>query len=126
MKRPVKQSDGLYHIKGKTYSSVRGSRAQVWNETSYKTPGGLLKSALTRSHGRIVSLKKSRTAKKEKRLEKAGYFTKKGEFGSFRKSAKSRRSSSKKGGQALGGELAPAAFPQADSANAASAATTTL
>ncbi len=128
MKRPVKQADGLYHIKGKTFKAVRGSRAQVWNETAYKTPGGLLKSALTKSHGRIVSLKKSRTAKKEKRLEKAGYFTKKGEFGSFRKSAKasSRRSSSKKGGQALGGDLAPAAFPQADSANAATAAASTL
>jgi hypothetical protein len=124
MKRPVKQSDGLYHIKGKTYKAVRGSRAQVWNQTAYKTPGGLLKSELTKSHGRIVSLKKSRTAKKEKRLEKAGYFTKKGEFGSFRKTEKkSRRSSSKKGGQALGGDLSPASFPQADSANAATVST---
>jgi hypothetical protein len=100
-KRPVKQSDGLYHIKGKTYKIVRGSRAQVWNQTAYKTPGGLLKNELTRSHGRIVSLKKSKTAKKEKRLEKAGYFTKKGQFGSFRKSSKSRRSS-KKGGNYKG------------------------
>ena len=100
-KRPVKQSDGFYHIKGKTYKMVRGSRAQVWNQTAFKTPGGLLKNELTKSHGRIVSLKKSKTAKKEKRLEKAGYFTKKGQFGSFRKSVKSRRSS-KKGGVGLG------------------------
>jgi hypothetical protein len=32
-------------------------------------------------HGRVVSLKKHKTAKKEKRLEKAGYGYKKGEFG---------------------------------------------
>ena len=43
MKRPVRSSDGLYHIKGKTYKAVRGSRAQVWNGTAYKTEGGLLK-----------------------------------------------------------------------------------
>jgi hypothetical protein len=123
MKRPVKQDDGLYHIKGRTYKMVRGSRAQVWNETAYKTPGGLLRSELTKSHGRIVSLKKSKTAKKEKRLEKAGYFTKKGQFGAFRKSARSSRKSSKRGGAALGGDLAPASFPQADSANAATVST---
>jgi hypothetical protein len=115
-KRPVKQSDGLYHIKGKTYKVVRGSRAQVWNQTAYKTPGGLLKSELTKSHGRIVSLKKSKTAKKEKRLEKAGYFTKKGQFGSFRKSS---RRSSKKGGAAIGGDLSPALVDGGNSSNAA-------
>jgi len=119
MKRPVKQEDGLYHIKGKTYKAVRGSRIQVWHENAYKTPGGLLKSALTLRHGRIVSLKKSKTAKKERRLEKAGYFTKKGVFGSFKKESKSRRSSSKKGGAALGGELSPATVSGSDSANAA-------
>ena len=48
-------------------------------------------------HGRIVSTKKSATAKKDKRLEKAGYFTKKGKFGfvkrdSSKKSKKSRKS----------------------------------
>lgn len=123
-KRPVKQSDGLYHIKGKTYKIVRGSRAQVWNQTAYKTPGGLVKSELTRSHGRIVSLKKSKTAKKEKRLEKAGYFTKKGQFGSFRKSSKSRRSS-KKGGKGLGGELSPASVDGGNSSNAATLSTET-
>jgi hypothetical protein len=103
-----------------------GSRAEVFHGTAKKTSGGLEKRDLLKNkHGEIVSRKKHLTAKKEKRLEKAGYFTKKGEFGSFRKSAKasSRRSSSKKGGQALGGDLSPAAFPQADSANAATAST---
>ena len=65
MKRPVKSSDGLYHIKGKTYKQVRGSRIQVWNSNAYKTEGGLHRSQLTKSNGRIVSLKKHNTAKKE-------------------------------------------------------------
>jgi hypothetical protein len=37
-------------------------------------------------HKRIVSRKKHVKAKKEKRLEKAGYFTKKGQFGYVKKS----------------------------------------
>jgi hypothetical protein len=36
-------------------------------------------------HGRIVSALKHKTAKKEKRLEKAGYFAKKGKFGYVKK-----------------------------------------
>lgn len=100
MKRPVRASDGLYHIKGKTYKVIRGSRAQVWNGTSYKTEGGLLRSALMKSHGRIVSAKKHKTAKKELRLQKYGYFAKKGKFGYVKKSVsrKSRTSSKKRGG----------------------------
>jgi hypothetical protein len=89
MKRPARESDGLYHIKGKTYKLLRGSRAQVWNGTAYKTPGGLIKSALTMNKWkRIVSAKKYKTAKKEKRLEKYGYFAKKGKFGYVKKSVK--------------------------------------
>lgn len=101
MKRPVRQSDGLYHIKGKTYKAVRGSRAQVWNQTAYKTPGGLVRKELTKSHGRIVSLKKHKTAKKELRLQKYGYFAEKGKFGYVKKDGKkSRRRSAKRGGDA--------------------------
>jgi hypothetical protein len=95
MKRPTKQSDGMYHLKGKKYPVLIGSRAQVWNKTAYKTPGGLKRNDLTRSHGRIVSLKKHKTAKKEKRLEKHGYFAKKGKFGYVKKSVKNHK---KKGG----------------------------
>jgi hypothetical protein len=100
MKRPVRASDGLYHIKGKTYKVIRGSRAQVWNGTAYKTEGGLLRSALMKSHGRIVSAKKHKTAKKELRLQKYGYFAKKGKFGYVKKSVsrKSRKSLKKRGG----------------------------
>jgi len=103
MKRPVRASDGLYHIKGKTYKAIRGSRAQVWNRTAYKTEGGLLRSALIKSHGRIVSAKKHKTAKKELRLQKYGYFAQKGKFGYVKKSVsrKARKSSKKRGGAAL-------------------------
>ena len=76
---------------GRNFDQLIGSRAQVWHGTAYKTTGGLTKSNLMMSHGRIVSLKKHKTAKKEKRLEKAGYFTKKGQFGFVKKTLKSRR-----------------------------------
>ena len=59
-----------------------GSRAEVWHGSAKKTSGGLTKSDLIKNkHGRIVSKKKHSTAKKEKRLVKAGYGTKKGHFG---------------------------------------------
>ena len=86
MKRPVRQEDGMYHIRGKTYKLVRGSRAQVYNKTAYKTTGGLTsKDLIMNKWGRIVSVDKHKTAKKEKRLEKAGYFAKKGKFGFVKK-----------------------------------------
>jgi len=44
---------------------------------------------------RIVSVKKYHTAKKEKRLEKYGYFAKKGKFGYVKKSTR-KNSGSKK------------------------------
>jgi len=66
-----------------------GSRAQVYHETADKTTGGLEKKDLMKNkYGRIVSVKKHKSAKKNKRLEKAGYFTKKGKFGSFKKEEK--------------------------------------
>jgi hypothetical protein len=86
MKRPVRQKDGMYHIRGKTYKQVRGSRAQVHNKTAYKTTGGLTrKDLMMNKWGRIVSANKHKTAKKEKRLEKAGFFAKKGKFGFVKK-----------------------------------------
>lgn len=101
MKRPVKSTDGLYHIKGKTYKQVRGSRVQVWNKNAYKTEGGLLRSELVKSHGRIVSLKKHKTAKKELRLQKYGYFAQKGKFGYVKKnvSVKKRGTKKRRGGE---------------------------
>ena len=86
------KDDGMYHVHGKTFEMLEGSRAQVWHGTAYKTSGGLTKAHLMMNkHGRIVSSVKHRTAKKEKRLEKAGYFTKKGKFGAVKKTAKKTR-----------------------------------
>ncbi len=66
-----------------------GSRAEVWHGNAKKTTGGLTKKDLMKNkHGEIVSKKKHKTAKKEKRLEKHGYFAKKGQFGYVRKTAK--------------------------------------
>jgi hypothetical protein len=63
-----------------------GSRAQVMHGTAHHTSGGLTKSDLKMNKwGRIVSRKKSAKAKKEKRLEKAGYKTRKGKFGVIKK-----------------------------------------
>ena len=59
-----------------------GSRAEVWHGNAMMTSGGLKKKELMKNkHGRIVSAKKHRTAKKERRLVKAGYKTEKGVFG---------------------------------------------
>jgi hypothetical protein len=92
MKKPVRQPDGMYHVHGKTYKVLIGSRTQVFNKTAYKTPGGLVKNDLMMNKwGRIVSALKHRTAKKEKRLEKAGFFAQKGKFGYVKKSVKRSR-----------------------------------
>ena len=98
-KRHQRQTDGLYHINGKTYKILRGTRAQVHHGTAYQTQGLLDKSKLMMNkHGRIVSRKKHNTAKIEQRLLKAGYGYKKGEFvpggvrvGKKRGTAKKRR-----------------------------------
>jgi|UniRef100_A0A6C0HSC1 hypothetical protein len=82
MKRPVRADDGFYYIKGKKYPELFGSREQVMNGTAYKTLGNLTTDDLIMNkRGRIVSKTKYYTAKKEKRLEKYGYFAKKGKFG---------------------------------------------
>lgn len=91
-KRAHKGRDGKYRVNGKGYKQLVGSRAEVWHETAYKTCYG--KDCLTRKdimmnkHGRLVSRKKHNTAKREKRLQKHGYFTKKGKFGWVRKDGK--------------------------------------
>jgi hypothetical protein len=73
-----------------------GSRAEVWHGNAKKTTGGLTKSDLLKNkHGEIVSKKKHHTAKKEKRLEKAGFFTQKGKFGFVKRDKKSKSKSRK-------------------------------
>ena len=96
MKRPVRAEDGKYHIKGKSYPELFGSRQQVMHGTAYKTTGNLTKAELfMNKHGRIVSIKKHRTAKKERRLEKAGYFAQKGKFGYVKRDTRKTRKSNK-------------------------------
>jgi hypothetical protein len=83
------KKNGKVHIHGGVYENLVGSRAQVHNGTAYKTSGGLKKSDLFyNKNGRIVSRKKHNSAKKEKRLEKHGFFAKKGKFGYVKKSPK--------------------------------------
>lgn len=73
-----------------------GSRAEVFHGTAKKTTGGLTKKDLIKNkHGEIVSRKKHITAKREKRLEKHGYFAKKGKFGYVKKEAKTSKSKSR-------------------------------
>lgn len=98
MKRPHRdENDHMYHISGKKYPELFGSRTQVMNDTAYKTTGNLTKSDLMMNKwGRIVSAKKHRTAKKEKRLQKYGYFAKKGKFGYVKKSVKKTGNKSRK------------------------------
>jgi hypothetical protein len=91
VKKHMKAADGMYHIHGHKYERLEGSRAQVWHGTAHQTPGCLCKSDLIMNkHGRIVSKKKHATAKREKRLVKAGFLTKKGKFG-FVKSTHTRK-----------------------------------
>ena len=62
-----------------------GSRAQVMHGNAKMTGGGLRKKDLKyNKQGKIVSKKMSKLAKKEKRLQKAGYTTRKGQFGAVR------------------------------------------
>lgn len=83
-----------------TFEQTTGTRAQVWHGTAKKTSGGLTKSALMMNkHGRIVSRKKHNTAKKEKRLVKAGFLTKKGHFGFIKKGSRRHRSRKMRGGE---------------------------
>jgi len=99
-----------------TFEQTTGSRAQVWHGTAKKTSGGLTKSHLMKNkHGRIVSRKMHNTAKRENRLVKAGFVTKKGHFGFIKKTTHRRKGSHKKrkgsrrmrGGMAYGGPLSP-------------------
>ena len=73
-----------------------GSRRQVWNGTAKRTSGGLTKSDLMMSHGRIVSKSKHFSAKKEMRLLKYGYGTQKGKFGFVKIGTKKHRKGHKK------------------------------
>jgi len=112
MTRFTKTASGRYMVQGKSYEMLCGSRAQVWHGTAFKTSGGLTKNNLMQNKaGRIVSKDKHMTAKREKRLLKAGYGTKKGKFG-FVKLGKSRKTRGRKhkGGNGVHYPLSPTEY----------------
>ena len=91
-----RRPDGKYTINGRVFERLVGSRAQVWHETAYKTSGGLTRFDLVMNkNGRIVSEKKHKSAKREKRLLKYGYTAKKGKFGAVKIGAKKSRKARK-------------------------------
>ena len=102
VKRHGKGSDGKYHINGKKFDQLVGSRAQVFHGSAYKTSSSAAKpkgDALTKKHlkqnkhGRIVSAQKSAKGPMMlKRLHNKGYFTRKGHFGAVKKTSKGRKS----------------------------------
>jgi len=88
-----------------------GTRAQVWHGTARHTSGGLTKSDLMKNKaGRIVSRKKHHSAKKDNRLVKAGYKTKKGSFGFVKMGSRKRGRKSHKGGAPYGDNVSPSNF----------------
>jgi hypothetical protein len=98
MTRFTRSANGKYVVHNKSYEHLIGTRAQVWHGTAYKTTGGLTKNdILQNKNGRIVSRAKHASAKKENRLVKAGFGTKKGVFGYVQLDKKS-KTKSKRGG----------------------------
>lgn len=110
----TKNNNGKYIVSGKTYEELIGTRAQVWHDNAFKTSGGLIKKNLLKNKaGRIVSRSKHDSAKKDQRLLKAGYGTKKGKFGFVKvKKSKTARSSKKshRGGSGVNSSLNPASI----------------
>ena len=79
------------------FKKTIGTRAEVYHGTARRTSGGLTKGELMMNkHGRIVSKKKHNTAKREMRLVKYGFLTKKGKFG-YVKTKSNKRSSRRRG-----------------------------
>jgi hypothetical protein len=101
------------------FDRLSGSRAEVWHGSAYKTSGGLTKGDLLQNKsGRIVSRAKHSSAKRENRLVKAGYGTKKGTFGwvgvgnKTGKSSRGRRSRGRRSRKMKGGmyALSPSSY----------------
>jgi len=87
-----KGADGLYHINGRIFKKLVGTRAEVIHGTAYKTSGGLKSTDLIKNkNGRIVSKKKHNYEKKTKRLLKYGYTAEKGKFGAVRVGSRKHR-----------------------------------
>ena len=92
------------------YDHMIGSRAQVMNGTVHHTSGGLTKADLfMNKNGRIVSKSKHFSAKRENRLVKAGFGTRKGKFG-YVKLGTMRRGKKMRGGNGVGYPLSPTPY----------------
>jgi hypothetical protein len=104
MTRFTRTANGKCVVSGKTFDMLIGTRAQVWHGTAYKTTGGLTKSNIMKNKsGRIVSKSKYMSSKKENRLVKAGYGTKKGKFGFVKLNGTSKRGRKSRGKKMRGG-----------------------
>lgn len=113
--------DNKYHVGGKAYPHLVGSRKQVFGGFAYKTAGELTKEDLvSNDQGRFVSRRKHLSATKEMRLRKYGYTARRGKFGSVKMTAVQKTSpssaSSSKGGSGFK-PLVPK--PSSDEAKAA-------
>ena len=98
MTRYKKSSTGKYLIKGKSFQQLVGSRAQVMHGTAYKTTGDLTSEKLmVNKSGRFVSRRKHTSAKKENRLVRHGYGSKKGQFGYVKIGATKSKKGTRKG-----------------------------
>jgi hypothetical protein len=79
-----------------------GTRAQVFHGTAKHTSGGLQKGDLMQNKsGRIVSRRKHNSAKREMRLVKHGFGTKKGKFGFVKLGSKRKSRKHMKGGNSF-------------------------
>ena len=84
MARLTKGKDGKYHVTTKhghkVYEQLVGSETSI--SEALKTAGGL-KKHLMKTNADVLFRKKLKP-QKQKRLQKAGYFTRKGKFGSYK------------------------------------------
>jgi hypothetical protein len=91
------------------FKTIIGSRAEVWHGTAKHTSGGLTKSHLMKNKsGRIVSKSKHFSAKRDNRLVKAGFKTRKGHFGFVKVGSKKHRRGKKMRGGMHHAILSPA------------------
>jgi hypothetical protein len=91
------------------FKTIIGSRAEVWHGTAKHTSGGLTKSHLMKNKsGRIVSKKKHFSAKRDNRLVKAGFKTRKGHFGFVKVGSKKHRRGKKMRGGMMHNISSPA------------------
>ena len=83
--------------KTKKFAKTIGSRAEVFHGVAERTGYGVnalkKKDLVKNKYGRIVSKKKHKTEKQEKRLQKHGYFAQKGKFGYVKKNVSNKKRS---------------------------------